>query len=53
MILGLRHQEAIEVKSTAYEVVRPDDCGKVDTKKLKRVGDEPEPCGTPMRIWVE
>ena len=24
--------EAMEVKSSAYEVVRPDDCGNVDTK---------------------
>ena len=45
--------EAMEVKSSAYEVVRSADCGKVDTKKLKRAGDMTEPCGTPVRIWVE
>ena len=33
----------MEVKSSAYEVEKGDDWGKVETKKLKRDGEMTEP----------
>ena len=35
--------EQMEVKSSAYEVEKGDDWGKVETKKLKRDGEMTEP----------